>query len=73
MKHLAVLTVLAALLSACSTPESTARHRSTCEAYGYEPGTPEIATCIETRAKQGEEAATKVGTSVLTSAILGAI
>ena len=73
MKHIAILTVLGATLAACATPESTARHRSTCEAYGYKPGTPEIATCIETRSKQGEAAATKVGTTVLTGAILGAI
>lgn len=73
MKQVALLSIAALVLGACATPEQTERHRITCESYGHEPGTPQMASCIEKRTQQSEAAATRVGTSVLTNAILGAI
>ena len=73
MNRVGLSVLLSLCLAACASPEQTERHRETCESYGHAPGSPELASCIEKKAAQNEATATKLGTRVLTSAILGAI
>ena len=64
---------LATLLAGCATPEQTQHYREICLSYGHPPDSPALANCIETKANEGGAVAKKVGTTVLTQSILGAI